>query len=99
MKIYKKKQIKIFAKRYDGTEESFKEIRAWVKTGEVTSYNDKKLRVPTLEGFHDASIGDFIIRGIKGEFYPCKPDIFKATYEEEHDKKILDTVEVIENEN
>lgn len=37
--------------------------------------------IPTLEGDHEASPGDWIIRGIRGEFYPCKPDIFAATYE------------------
>lgn len=40
------------------------------------------LIIKTLEGEHIASIGDMIIKGIEGEFYPCKPDIFKATYEE-----------------
>jgi hypothetical protein len=39
------------------------------------------LTIPTLEGDHVAKHGDWIIRGIKGEFYPCKPDIFAATYE------------------
>ena len=37
---------------------------------------------PTLEGFHIVCPGDWIIKGIKGEYYPCKPDIFEATYEE-----------------
>ena len=37
--------------------------------------------IPTLEGQHIASWGDFIIKGVKGEFYPCKPDIFEMTYE------------------
>ena len=37
--------------------------------------------IPTLEGTMTAKPGDFIIRGVKGEFYPCKPDIFAATYE------------------
>lgn len=37
--------------------------------------------IPTLEGDHVVSEGDFIIKGIKGEFYPCKPDIFELTYE------------------
>jgi hypothetical protein len=37
--------------------------------------------IPTLEGEMTASKGDWIIRGVKGEFYPCKPDIFDATYE------------------
>jgi hypothetical protein len=39
------------------------------------------LCIKTLEGTMVASIGDYIIKGIKGEFYPCKPDIFEATYE------------------
>ena len=38
-------------------------------------------KITTLEGGHIASINDFIIKGIKGEFYPCKPDIFELTYE------------------
>lgn len=37
--------------------------------------------IPTLEGDMRAELGDYIIRGVQGEFYPCKPDIFKATYE------------------
>ena len=39
------------------------------------------LTIPTLEGNHTALHGDWIIKGIQGEFYPCKPDIFAATYE------------------
>ena len=39
------------------------------------------LVIKTLEGQHIASIGDWIIKGVKGEFYPCKPDIFESTYE------------------
>ncbi len=39
-----------------------------------------QLVIPTLEGEHRANLGDFIIQGIKGEFYPCKPDIFEQTY-------------------
>ena len=38
--------------------------------------------IKTLEGDHLASEGDYVIKGIKGEFYPCKPDIFEETYEE-----------------
>lgn len=37
--------------------------------------------IKTLEGDHRADIGDFVIRGVKGELYPCKPDIFAMTYE------------------
>ena len=39
------------------------------------------LIIPTLEGDHRAHVGDWIIRGVEGEFYPCKPDIFAQTYE------------------
>lgn len=38
-------------------------------------------QIDTLEGVMTAISGDYIIKGVKGEFYPCKPDIFKATYE------------------
>ena len=37
--------------------------------------------IQTLEGLMTASVGDYIIKGVKGEFYPCKPDIFELTYE------------------
>lgn len=39
------------------------------------------LVIKTLEGNHLANIGDYIIKGVAGEFYPCKPDIFEKTYE------------------
>lgn len=40
-----------------------------------------ELKIQTLEGVHTVTMGDFIIQGIRGELYPCKPDIFHATYE------------------
>ncbi len=40
-----------------------------------------EITIPTLEGDHIAKHGDWIIKGVKGEFYPCKPNIFAATYE------------------
>ena len=40
----------------------------------------KGIEIPTLEGVMVAAPGDWIIKGVKGEFYPCKPDIFAATY-------------------
>jgi hypothetical protein len=45
--------------------------------------HDKRsgLVIHTLEGNHNASPGDFIIKGVAGEFYPCKPEIFALTYE------------------
>jgi hypothetical protein len=43
---------------------------------------ETELQIETLEGTMTASPGDFIIKGVKGEIYPCKPDIFWLTYEE-----------------
>ena len=39
------------------------------------------IKIETLEGVMEASVGDYIIKGVDGEFYPCKPDIFKRTYD------------------
>jgi hypothetical protein len=44
-------------------------------------HTDYILRIKTLEGVMIADEGDYIIKGIKGEFYPCKPDIFEASYD------------------
>lgn len=55
-----------------------------VDLGEAVTYDQKSpvyLIISTLEGDMKAQIGDWIIKGVKGEIYPCKPDIFKATYE------------------
>lgn len=48
----------------------------------VTINPDKTLTVHTLEGDMTGIVGDYIIKGIRGEFYPCKHDIFKETYDE-----------------
>lgn len=42
---------------------------------------DGRMIISTLEGPHWVNVGDYVIRGVAGEFYPCKPDIFEATYE------------------
>jgi hypothetical protein len=55
-------------------------------SGSVSSALDAVV-IDTLEGTMIASLGDYVIRGVKGEFYPCKPDIFDATYEPEPDKE------------
>ncbi len=49
-----------------------------------------EVEIPTLEGVMKASPGDWIITGVKGEKYPCKPDIFKATYEPVEDMAVED---------
>jgi hypothetical protein len=46
-----------------------------------TSMGTERFYIGTLEGTHEVRFGDWIIQGIKGELYPCKPDIFDATYE------------------
>lgn len=45
------------------------------------TFDEYGIDIPTLEGVIHASVGDYIIRGVAGEFYPCKPEIFLATYE------------------
>ena len=49
--------------------------------GDAGSSPEGGLVIATLEGAMHASIGDWIIKGVQGEFYPCRPDIFEATYE------------------
>ncbi|MGT2802984.1 hypothetical protein Javan253_0042 [Streptococcus phage Javan253] len=50
------------------------------------------LKIQTLEGVMTANVGDYIIKGVKGEFYPCKPDIFEDTYEEVKYLNVLDSI-------
>ena len=80
MPKYRKKPVVIDALQWTGDNgEAMLEF-----AGEMSFYhviNDNILIIPTLEGNHKALPGDFIIRGIAGEFYPCKPDIFESTYE------------------
>ena len=76
---FRKKPVVVAAWQFDGK-------RLPILPSEPLSWADGgKLRVATLEGDMFVSPGDWIIRGVKGELYPCKPDIFEATYErEEH---------------
>lgn len=53
---------------------------------------DVEVQIPTLEGTMTASPGDWIITGVKGERYPCKPDIFEATYDLVDDSYLTDGV-------
>lgn len=50
------------------------------------------LKIHTLEGVMTVNVGDYIIKGVKGEFYPCKPDIFEKTYEEIEYLNVLDSI-------
>jgi len=60
------------------------EVKKYIKKPVVIEayQTDTELDIPTLEGVMHASVGDFIITGIHGEQYPCKPDIFRETYDE-----------------
>lgn len=81
MAYFVKKPVLVEAREYDGTPESAAELVSWiVQLGCEASCLDGLL-IETLEGTHRANPGDYIIKGVAGEFYPCKPDIFAATYE------------------
>lgn len=77
---YRKKPVVIEAMKLDYSISSQKEIIEWsnhiIKKG-----LDGGLIIPTLEGNIVANTGDYIIKGVNGEFYPCKPDIFQKTYD------------------
>ncbi|MHC3753044.1 hypothetical protein ACYKJ4_07745 [Streptococcus suis] len=77
MAKYKKKPVVIEAIRFTGS--NYKEIREFI--GKNTLCSDLSIVIPTLEGDMVAQKGDYIIKGVHGEFYPCKPDIFNETYE------------------
>jgi hypothetical protein len=86
---YRKKPVVVEAIRYTGML-TCQEIYDWAgipyEVGEEPKPKPFKfitgmIVIDTLEGFMTASPGDWIIKGVKGEFYPCKPDIFAMTYE------------------
>ena len=89
---FRKKPVVIEARQV--TPETAEEIGAWCgatkcKHESYDSYlwgwgleiQDRHISIQTLEGEMSAAMGDWVIKGIAGEFYPCKPEIFEATYE------------------
>ncbi len=89
MAKYRKKPVVIEAKRLsrdngcDVVEWIGQDAKFYPEIDDSTSYPVPSiLEINTLEGTMTAQIGDYIIKGVKGEFYPCKPDIFEATYEQ-----------------
>lgn len=80
MAKWKKKPVVIDAVQFDGTDESVDWLLPQLKSGEIGRACNK-LYIKTLEGVMEANKGDYIIKGVNGEFYPCKPDIFEKTYE------------------
>ena len=84
---YKKRSVEVDALQFN-TLDDYLVIVEWMKASGDTfaladevRYSTPIMTIQTLEGVMAASPGDWIIRGIKGEFYPCKPDIFSATYD------------------
>lgn len=86
MSFYRKKPVVIEARQYLNDESSYPLLH-WINEGQhrngkrFAEWVNGVLIVPTLEGDHIANVGDWIICGVAGEFYPCKPDIFELTYE------------------
>lgn len=85
---YRKKPVVIDAEDWNGSAYGADFILAWIaqhgqKAEHIQEPNGHKnaIAITTLEGTMHAMPGDWIIKGVKGEFYPCKPDIFAATYE------------------
>ena len=85
---YRKKPIVIEAIQYTGNNDH--KLKLWSNGTvysspvlEITKENPtgSYLQIKTLEGIMTAIVGDWIIRGVQGEYYPCKPDIFEQTYE------------------
>lgn len=89
--MYRKKPVVIQACKLDA--ENSEDIVRWVNGrgtnlsrdasvfGNAIGTEVRGVYIPTEEGVMEASLGDFVIEGVQGEFYPCKPDIFEATYE------------------
>ena len=85
MGAYRKKPVVIHAYQFtpesSGTELARWCGGRWYPDEPLGVHGKPVIEIDTLEGTHKAVIGDWIIRGIQGEFYPCKPDIFEQTYE------------------
>jgi endo-1,4-beta-mannosidase len=78
IKHYRKKPVVIEAVQWTGDNRSeiFDFVGKFAVWGDVSG-----MIIKTLEGQHIASVGDYIIKGVNGEFYPCKPEIFEKTYD------------------
>ena len=81
---FRKKPVVIEAIEFTDEVERVIELQEFMGSEIVIDYREPenpKLKISTLEGVMEASVGDWIIQGVNGEFYPCKPDIFDKTYE------------------
>jgi hypothetical protein len=78
---FRKKPVVIDAVQWLGTGESMDAIRALDTGTRAVDFTADNVFIVTLEGQMTATIGDWIIKGVNGELYPCKPDIFLKTYD------------------
>lgn len=81
-KFYRKKPVVIEAMQLNSSNAA--ELAEWCggrTTDPLVISLSSHVFIDTLEGVMRADVGDYIIKGVQGEFYPCKPDIFEATYE------------------
>jgi hypothetical protein len=100
---FRKKPVEIEARQLIGSNADMHAVYLWIEKNTQGSFDPYADEVPasgvsidpatgfmliaTLEGVMQAKPGDWIIRGVQGEFYPCKPDIFEATYEPVEDER------------
>lgn len=86
MAKYRKKPLVVEAIQFKATKKSFNEIRKWIGKKFYYNYQDyPRVFISTLEGAMGVKKNDWIIKGVKGEFYPIKNDIFLETYEKVKD--------------
>lgn len=82
MPKFRKKPVEVEAVLWDGQEATFDRVMVMdAQQLNTFAMSNGCLYIDTLEGEMRADKGDWIIRGVKGEMYPCKPDIFAATYD------------------
>lgn len=77
---YRTKPCEIEAIQFTGTDENKIELQHFMGFNYHVNYKGEVV-IRTLEGNMIASVGDYIIKGLRGEFYPCKPDVFEKKYE------------------
>jgi hypothetical protein len=89
MPKFRKKPVVIEAIQWDGLVDAHVTIEDWVGDGIQANFTQPgvPIIIPTLEGDMKAHLGDWIIKGVKGEVYPCRDDTFKATYEPVDEKQ------------
>lgn len=96
MPKFRKKPVEIEARLFAGSTAETMAVYQWIEENTAGSFDPLgpvpetgvsidpatgQMMIATLGGAMRASVGDWIIRDVQGEFYPCKPDIFEATYE------------------